>query len=35
MSKTKAYTVLEQPYTEEEIRANVQPYGKNQRGRPR
>lgn len=28
MSKTKAYTVLEQPYTEEEIRANVQPDGK-------
>lgn len=28
MSKTKAYTVLEQPYAEEEIRANVQPDGK-------
>lgn len=28
MRKTKAYTVLEQPYTEEEIRANVQPDGK-------
>lgn len=28
MSKTKTYTVLEQPYTEEEIRANVQPDGK-------
>ena len=28
MSKTKTYTVFEQPYTEEEIRANVQPDGK-------
>lgn len=28
MSKKQAYTVLEQPYTEEEIRANVQPDGK-------
>lgn len=28
MSKKQAYTVLEQPYTDEEIRANVQPDGK-------
>ena len=28
MSKKQSYTVLEQPYTDEEIRANEQPDGK-------